>query len=895
MNMKPKMSFMSLSKLLLSLLVFILAPVTLCFGYAATLYDHTYSKLAAYPVPNVWLEDDPTNSYVAAIVYTGDGLRPNNYFRDVSVCVTSIGKDGGIDGGDWHSVAYWKVFIFDVGDRAECHNHFSLRALASGTNVWVKHLRRPTNATWGGNVWFHPTTGQKIYYFTFSVFDRWWKAIPNHVYAMGAVPVFKGGRKDMPFLPLIWLSYGMAPTNGSYLGSGTNSGMYDTPGLPDEDGPLNVDGDTAALFLGDYHLPWGHACPWFLGAAVDQDNPPTGGPYDMGTRLVSWSPTNLVLETVGTESNYVAALAGHVGFAVESTPDLAHPHWLDVAWSGRGYDGLLPIGSNYQFSVSISPGETQRFFRIRNCDYGAPCFEPGYPGVSDWYINPVPHPTNFALPTPVRPTNILYTPYTGLYPGPGPVAAASQAPSIEPKLPLPQALASVQYSPDEAQAALAKSSAQSSFVAPPAPAADAGEVAVDHEGRIVLWRSKAAPTATGNASPKSVSQDQLRASDPAGFYAPHASAERFISQFGSLFAGTNPLSGFRAQIAERDGLGMTHVRYRQYLEGLPVFGAEVVVHVDAAGKVTTANGLAAKDPGVSVAPTEGIEHARETALGLWRRQPGSLSGGKVVQEELEVFCPRLFLCDATPEFSDTDVVGAADRPNGPETDAALEKPTGWVNSDYLTWRIRVAGEPGEPDLTYFVDAHNGKPRWVLSNRMRLTNRQIYDLHNGTSSSGATLARSEGQPPSGISDLDIAYDWFGRINDFYKTVFGRDGANGMGGLNVSDGGLTAYVNYAPEYFAPVLGGSQYLPPAMTSNTRIETTVGWVDAKSFAHEYTHGLDYFTHPPSGRTYQNQSGALMESTANIVNIRSTGWLTRIKRRGFSGSEGATDRARFV
>jgi hypothetical protein len=87
------------SKLLLSLLVFILAPVTLCFGSAKTLYDHTYTKLAAYPVPNFWLEGDPLNSYVAAMIYTGDGQRPNNYFRDVSVLVTSIGKDGGWTAG----------------------------------------------------------------------------------------------------------------------------------------------------------------------------------------------------------------------------------------------------------------------------------------------------------------------------------------------------------------------------------------------------------------------------------------------------------------------------------------------------------------------------------------------------------------------------------------------------------------------------------------------------------------------------------------------------------------------------------------------------------------------------------------------------------------------------
>ena len=620
--------------------------------------------------------------------------------------------------------------------------------------------------------------------------------------------------------------------------------------------PLNADGDPAALFLGDYHLPWGHACPWLMGRVKATDGPPTMSPEDMGTRLVSWSPTNLVLETTITESNYLAAASGHRGFAAEATPDLAHPHWLDVAYYSVQSSGPLPIGSTYQFSLPISPGQGQRFFRIRNCDYG-------YFLLTD----PVPNPTNFATATPFRPTNTLYTPYTGPSAGPGPAMAASQGSSIQPTVPLAQALTSVRYSPAEATAALAKSSTQSSFVPPPDPAADGWEVDVDHNERVVAWRSKAARTAPGKARAKASTPAQLRASDPAKFYAPHASADRFIAQFGSLFTGASPRNGLLAQTDERDGLGMTHVRYRQYLEGVPVFGAEVVVHVDAAAKVTTANGLSAKDPGVSVAPTETIEQARDTALGLWRRQPGALSPGREVEAQLEVFCPRLFLCEATPEFSETDVVDALAPLNGPEDGAAPGlRSTGWVKSDYLTWRIRVAGADGEPDLTYFVDAHSGKPRWVISNRMRLTNRQIYDLHGATSSSAATLARSEGQPPSGVSDVDIAYDCFGNINDFYRNVFGREGANSMGGLNVADGGLKVYVNYAAAYFGSVLGGSQYLPPTIDSNTRIETTHEWLDDGSFAHEYTHGLEYFTHPPSGMTYQYQCGALMESTSNII-----------------------------
>ena len=115
-------------------------------------------------------------------------------------------------------------------------------------------------------------------------------------------------------------------------------------------------------------------------------------------------------------------------------------------------------------------------------------------------------------------------------------------------------------------------------------------------------------------------------------------------------------------------------------------------------------------------------------------------------------------------------------------------------------------------------------------------------------------------------MDNWYDGFGRFNDFLKTVFGRDGANGMGGLNVADGGLKAIVGLGAARFTPDLGGSMYYSPSQSSDTRIETTTEWADLKSLAHEYTHGLEYFTHPPSGMTYQNQPGALMESTANIL-----------------------------
>src|ERR1041385_4342660 len=44
-----------------------------------------------------------------------------------------------------------------------------------------------------------------------------------------------------------------------------------------------------------------------------------------------------------------------------------------------------------------------------------------------------------------------------------------------------------------------------------------------------------------------------------------------------------------------DSLGQTHVKFQQTLKGLPVFGAEYIVHSDKSGKVLAINGHFAVD------------------------------------------------------------------------------------------------------------------------------------------------------------------------------------------------------------------------------------------------------------------------------------------------------------
>ena len=63
---------------------------------------------------------------------------------------------------------------------------------------------------------------------------------------------------------------------------------------------------------------------------------------------------------------------------------------------------------------------------------------------------------------------------------------------------------------------------------------------------------------------------------------------------------------------EKDSLGQTHVKFAETLKGLPVFGAEYIVHSDASGNVVGMNGHLAKDD-VKLPRNPSVDAATATA------------------------------------------------------------------------------------------------------------------------------------------------------------------------------------------------------------------------------------------------------------------------------------------
>lgn len=317
-----------------------------------------------------------------------------------------------------------------------------------------------------------------------------------------------------------------------------------------------------------------------------------------------------------------------------------------------------------------------------------------------------------------------------------------------------------------------------------------------------------------------------------------------------VLLGVEGLVTRRVQIRE----GLAHVRIDQEHEGLPVFGAQSIVHIGEDGEVDHLTDT--WHHGIDVDPQVYVEDVDAVELAVAR------SGG----------------WDSISSFPEA-VLGVFPADDG----------------DHLTWRIRIprldgSDHPSIPVL--FVDAHDGSIVNQYDDLQTATctattayNGAISFPCDNTSTGGTRLVSATGgagtfsirnQTPwsvtaSALSDVtNGSTTWtanatavdaqFGLLStvEYFRTVHGRNGIDGNGGPRVKDGVVTGVVNYGVRYDNAYWDGS-----AMVFGDGDGATLGPLVALDIAaHEMTHGITQFT---AGLVYQNQSGALNEAVSDI------------------------------
>jgi Zn-dependent metalloprotease len=287
-------------------------------------------------------------------------------------------------------------------------------------------------------------------------------------------------------------------------------------------------------------------------------------------------------------------------------------------------------------------------------------------------------------------------------------------------------------------------------------------------------------------------------------------AHAFIAGHGTAFGlGRQPETKL-LRVTPRDRVGLKHVRVQQTYRGIPVTGAEVIVHLDG-DNVRAANGhtLDIADIGdLDVSPAVSEASAQDIAAAVVRETYG-VAETKLAAPRLEVFNRGI--------FDDSDAPSR------------------------LAWFV-AARAPRVLEYVW-VDAHDGSVLLHFNQVSHALNREIYDMQSGT----PVLVRSEGGAPVGDADTDNLYDYWKITYDFYQARFGRDSIDGAGQK------LIAAVHDA--------GAENALWNPMSESFAFAD--GWVVDDVVAHEYTHGVVFHT---AALFDFMECGSLNESFSDIL-----------------------------
>lgn len=336
-------------------------------------------------------------------------------------------------------------------------------------------------------------------------------------------------------------------------------------------------------------------------------------------------------------------------------------------------------------------------------------------------------------------------------------------------------------------------------------------------------------------------------------------ADQFIRDYGQKFGLQNSLKEAYLVNKQKDELGMEHILYNQLYQGVPVFGGQMIVHVNKDLSVGSASsGIVPEislDTSPNISQNEAIGRARE----YWKKQ-FNLETAEVLKADLYI-------------FNKSKVINTTDKKN------------------YLAWEIEFFRQDPARHEFYFIDAMAGGLVYQITGLQTAIDRHVWDCSVGDGDCwldtnyyfpiiNYIFGRSEGQTARGVnpiyggSDTDNIYDHLGSAHAYYSSMFSRDGANNLGGMG--DGSSTfpssntAALTYI-DYHTLDLNDALSCPNAFfNGRNSVRFCDGFVATDISGHEYAHAVNYFSilngsGAPAGLTYSGESGALNENNSDV------------------------------
>jgi Zn-dependent metalloprotease len=279
----------------------------------------------------------------------------------------------------------------------------------------------------------------------------------------------------------------------------------------------------------------------------------------------------------------------------------------------------------------------------------------------------------------------------------------------------------------------------------PTPVID-GELSATQEEAVSTLNQESQETLTILAPQGQIQYLTTRISVPDSIAVnPQAKALYFIKQNKDLFQLDDPGRCLKYEDQHTDNLGITHVRYTQQYQGVPVYGSSVVVDVNSDDEIITYNANYVPNLEIDVYPAVRSITAEETA------------------------------------FND---LGADDTEIFESTYLAIYAPEIWGDRDIeprLAWFVSVESDTVSEAWIYIVDAEEGivlkKIDMILDVGFDLS---IWEKNNNLLEQVYTETGAvSGTNPTHYSQN--AYNHSKTIYDYYSNTFDRDGYDNSGSM------------------------------------------------------------------------------------------------------------------
>lgn len=309
---------------------------------------------------------------------------------------------------------------------------------------------------------------------------------------------------------------------------------------------------------------------------------------------------------------------------------------------------------------------------------------------------------------------------------------------------------------------------------------------------------------------------------------PEQRARVFLSKHGGLVGMTdierelaanpgaatsgNPASSLELAAVTTDQLGASHVKFNQTFKGLKVFGAQLIVHMNASG-ITAVNGAFIPAIDLDTYPAINAAAAAKQALDAVSKSKAA-AGAKLAVAASELAVYRMGLLE------------------------------GYAGTNVLAHGIKIADENG-PLEQVWISAATGAELIRIPLRHQALYRRVYSPQYDSSNPDLFVVRDEKDPVPKVGPIEGLFQFSGQTYHLFASAFGRDSFDGLGAVMrtvylVNSVCPNAYWNGATTNYCPEIDGDDVV----------------------AHEWGHAYTQFTHD---LVYSFQAGALNESYSDI------------------------------